>query len=649
MQFTENKCPITLKSILELKNPVITPSNGVTYEREAIEKWIRENGNDPITREPLQISQLIVNRALMKDEINIPKTQQSKKDITVVMDISGSMNTEATYQNDEGNTERSGLSYHDIVCHSVKVIINSLSEEYRLSLVTFSSNAKLAMPLTWMNDNGKKNALNIIKNINVGGTTDLWGGLFTGLQNNKHGEIYLLTDGLPSYAPPRGWSTQLEKYKESNPNNSSVVKTFGFGYSLDSKLLHDISHHFAGNFSYIPDAGFVGTAFIHALTNTLVPNHMKDDPKIDCFLEFANKLIVLDNIPFNDLSEHLKLIKEYKEKYPNGIFEEQIDIACSCKKYYNKWGKHYIRSLYDAHFYQECNNFKDPSVQNYATEEQKKIIDKLEIDFGKIPPPEPSIKHYNHYRGGNNSPNYRGGNNSPNYRGGNNSPTNSQPVPLSMRCFSQPTGGCFSGNCRIETNDGHKLIRNLTKGDLLKTENGYNRLICVMKTISSNGTNKLVELDSKLKFDDLKHNSIYDDIPSLECVDCEKTYSLGGIESYIKPGEELCECSKLLVTEWHPIKHQNDWTFPINIHKSKVHNIPFVYSFVVENSHTVYIEGWECITLGHGIENNPVASHSFWGTDKVIDCLKSKPGWEKGEVEIFSCVRSIENEVIFLN
>ena len=361
---------------------------------------------------------------------------------------------------------------------------------------------------------------------------------------------------------------------------------------------------------------------------------MKDDSKIDCFLEFTNKLIFLDNIPFINLSEHIKLIKEYKEKYPNGIFEEQIDIACSCEKYYKKWGKHYIRSLYDAHFYQECNNFKDQSVQNYATEEQKKLIDKLEIDFSKMPPPEPSIKHYNDYN---------------HYRGGNNLSINSQPVTLSMRCFSQPTGGCFSGNCRIETKNGQKLIRNLTKGDLLKTENGYNRLICVMKTISPNGTNKLVELDSKLKLDDLKHNDIYDDLPSLECVDCEKTYSLGGIESDIKPDEELCECSKLLVTEWHPIKHQNDWTFPINIHKSKVHNTPFVYSFVVENSHTVYIEGWECITLGHGIENDPVASHDFWGTEKVIDCLKSKPGWENGEVEIFSCVRSIENEVIFLN
>jgi hypothetical protein len=129
-----------------------------------------------------------------------------------------------------------------------------------------------------------------------------------------------------------------------------------------------------------------------------------------------------------------------------------------------------------------------------------------------------------------------------------------------------------------------------------------------MKTVSPNRKIKLVELDSKLN-----------------------------------------ENSKLIVTEWHPIKHQNSWKFPININKSNVHNIPFVYSFVVENSHTVYIEGWECITLGHGIENDPVASHDFWGTEKVIDCLKSKPGWEKGEVEIYKCVRNDENEVIFLN
>ena len=62
----------------------------------------------------------------------------------------------------------------------------------------------------------------------------------------------------------------------------------------------------------------------------------------------------------------------------------------------------------------------------------------------------------------------------------------------------------------------------------------------------------------------------------------------------------------------------------------------------------VYIEGFECITLGHGIQDDKVASHKFWGTDKVIDCLKSKKGWDTGEVIITESVRNENGEVIFL-
>lgn len=582
MEFTDI-CPITHKKISELTDPVITP-DGYTYERKELEKWIRQNGTDPMTRNSLDISQLVVNRAVQKEATAIqqPKEVKSKKDLTIVWDISGSMLTEASFVNDNGNKENSGLSYHDIVRHAITVIINVLSKEHRLSIVTFSNNAKLLLPLTWMDDAGKKTALDKIKNVQAGGCTDLWGGIFQGLQNNKHGEIYVLTDGVPSYEPPRGWDRQLQKYKQTHPQHSSVVKTFGFGYNLDSKLLHNIAHHFEGSFSFIPDAGFVGTVFIHSLVNSLIENKMRDDRKIDDFLEFLKHLNELSET--NNLEIHREIIKLYKDNYTNGIYEEQIDIACSKDEYYQKWGKHYLRSLYDAHFYQECNNFKDQSVQGYATSEQKKLIDFADDIFCNLPPPEPTISR-NHYRSMNNNTNN-----------------------LSMRCFSQPSGGCFSGECRIETKNGHKLIKDLKKGDLLKTENGYNQLICIMKTVSPNRKIKLVELDSKLNGN-----------------------------------------SKLIVTEWHPIKHQNSWKFPININKSNVHDIPFVYSFVVENSHTVYIEGWECITLGHGIENDPVASHDFWGTEKVIDCLKSKPGWENGEVEIYKCVRNNENEVIFLN
>lgn len=580
MQFTENKCPITLKSIFDLENPVLTP-NGVTYEKEAIEEWIRNNGTDPITREPLNISQLVINRALIKENITISKNNEtSEKDLTIVWDISGSMLNEATFVNDNGDKENSGLTYHDIVRHAITVIINVLSDQHRLSIVTFSTKAQLILPLTWMNDSGKEKALDKIKNIQASGCTDLWGGIFRGLQSNKHGEIYVLTDGIPSYEPPRGWNQQMIKYKSSHPEHSSVVKTFGFGYSLDSKLLHNIAHQFEGSFSFIPDAGFVGTVFIHSLVNSLISNDIKDDKKISDFLELLKSLNELSET--SDLTFHRNIIKLYKECYPNGIYEEQIDIACSKDEYYQKWGKHYLRSLYDAHFYQECNNFKDQSVQSYATPEQKKLIDKADDIFCNLPSPEPTIPK-NHDRSWNN---------------------NTNPSNISMRCFSQPTGGCFSGECQIETTDGYKLIKDLKKGELLRTTDGYSPLICLMKTTSKN----IVQLESKIN-----------------------------------------ENSSLLVTEWHPIKENKKWIFPNQIKKSIECDLNYVYSLVVENNSNVYIEGWECITLGHGIINDPVASHSFWGTDKVIQCLQMKDGWNSGVVIIKNVVRNEKNEVFFLN
>ena len=53
-------CPISMQL---MRDPVITP-NGTSYERSAIEKWIREKGTDPITRNRITLSQLIPNLAL---------------------------------------------------------------------------------------------------------------------------------------------------------------------------------------------------------------------------------------------------------------------------------------------------------------------------------------------------------------------------------------------------------------------------------------------------------------------------------------------------------------------------------------------------------------------------------------------------------
>jgi hypothetical protein len=38
------------------------------------------------------------------------------------------------------------------------------------------------------------------------------------------------------------------------------MNTFGFGYSLDSALLNDISHEGNGTYAFIPDSSLVGMA-----------------------------------------------------------------------------------------------------------------------------------------------------------------------------------------------------------------------------------------------------------------------------------------------------------------------------------------------------------------------------------------------------
>ena len=72
----KNICPITHNLLTDLIDPVID-IDGYTYERSAIENWLRDNGTSPITRKPMQISDLRPNRALHVENTEICKLIKS--------------------------------------------------------------------------------------------------------------------------------------------------------------------------------------------------------------------------------------------------------------------------------------------------------------------------------------------------------------------------------------------------------------------------------------------------------------------------------------------------------------------------------------------------------------------------------------------
>lgn len=138
--------------------------------------------------------------------------------IICVLDISGSMDTEATIKNKD-DVEAHGFTRLDLVKHSVNTIIHSLSKGDFLALVPFSNKATVSMQLTEMNEKGKKSAEKILKGLKANGSTNIWDGIRVGLDlskshvcDDKNVFVVLLTDGEPNMNPPQGIVPTMKKY-----------------------------------------------------------------------------------------------------------------------------------------------------------------------------------------------------------------------------------------------------------------------------------------------------------------------------------------------------------------------------------------------------------------------------------------------------
>ena len=646
----KHKCPITHDIMTD---PVLAPDTH-NYERDAIVRYLDTNPISPMTRQPMRVEQLIPNRELrqeietlmvsadtiepetrMQDDsavcegeirtegpltqvcVTVSDGETGPLSIAFVKDTSGSMNREVTTADGESD----GYSMLDIACHGTSVCINSLRPCDCAALVSFNSSAKKECPLKKMSP-GNKGLMKIaLAGLSPSGSTNLWDGIKTALEMlPEDGIVCILTDGEPTVRPPKGELRMFNEWRDAHPSWRGQVHTFGFGYSLDSKLLVDIAQAGNGRYSFIPDSSLVGTVFVHSMANirttyasecllsvetegeiTGIGPHTKTSwgyqipigplvfgQRRSYFLRSNSALTCTvggmdlretDSPPFScDRQRTALAISDSLCTRPN---LEQFAASVTCPKLladingqwseamkidnFRRWGQHYLPSLAAAHLSQTCNNFLDKGIQTYGGARFHLLRDGFDKIFNEMPSPRASLRRQAEQRAHSRGESMRS-------------------APTTMASYNRCDGPCFPGFCKVKDMD-HKehTLATLKKGDQILAPGGYATVQYVLKTMCPRGLANVVHIKN------------------------------------------------LYATPFHPIKPHHEWIFPSTVGDAKDIPCEAIYSLLLDKP-SCYIEGIECIGLAHGIENDPIASHAFFGTEKVKHMLEILDDNESGMV-----------------
>jgi hypothetical protein len=594
-------CPITLT----IMSDPYSDTDGNTYEKEAIIKWVSLYNTSPITRNHMTVSSLTPNRALKElienylgittNTTTIARTNTSGLatvgtvpvdisdrdgvNIIIIADVSGSMQEICANGN---SSETIPYTRLDLVKHAIRAINLALTSKDKLGLVKFNNAAKKVAKLLPSNESNKEFINSVIESLYADGGTNIWDALRVSIemahQQKEKTHILLFTDGVDNITPPRGVIPTLVSTLDKISNIDITINTYGFGNNINSELLFGISELKNGIFGFIPDSSMIGTVFINSVAHLMTYNKIQptitdienqiridliDALKTKTLDVFNQKIKTQSHIPFvNDiLIDCLPSIKDADGQI-NKAFEE---------RYYLNWGMHYIYSVCSAYINKLCLNFRDHGVQHFKTplfDKYQKIIEDI---FINMPAPKPT----------GNSHNYSG------------SPISSQQF---TQTFYNSNGVCFTGDTLIKIEGGEFIkVQDITKGTRIESLGKVATVICVLKTKFLPGT-----IRQNIKF------------PS------------------------TC------VTQYHPVFFDNktddyEWVFPLDSDKfceKIIQEEMYVYDFILDTHHIVELGGNVfATTLNHG-RTGDVIGHDYFGTHKIIDDLMKHSGWDDGFIQL---------------
>merc|ERR1719197_58645 len=156
-------------------------------------------------------------------------------------------------------------------------VINEMSKKDRLAIVEYDTNVKTTLSLTVMDDNGKRLANTVAKNIRTGSSTNMSGGLESGLKlipndidSNTVASVLLMTDGHANYGiQTASGMIEMMKNLQSQGYGRCTVNTFGFGKDHNASALNEISDAGEGMYYFIENADSIASSFADCLGGLL--------------------------------------------------------------------------------------------------------------------------------------------------------------------------------------------------------------------------------------------------------------------------------------------------------------------------------------------------------------------------------------------
>lgn len=668
--------------------------DGNSYEKSAIDKWLSMKNTSPMTCNPLFPEDLIPNRVLkdLIDEfINFPDivpdivpaivpdkiipiivpivASLSRKPLLLyaVIDNSGSMGESC---GNIASGEDDGFNRLDLVKHTLNTIITSLSPEDKICIIKFSNVAETFAPLTALTDLNKKLLIERLKHLQPEYSTNIWDGLRAALDlisklpaSDAHNvEIFLLTDGVPNINPPRPIVETVQMYmKKHCTHYRPKMHTFGYGYSLESPMLYELSKACDGCFGFIPDSSMVGTVFINALSHSLVGADalLATDTAI---CEVGGRFVallreILSRFAANSQAELHDLVQRFVvtveadliERNAAGTagarateFMQALLVDCKASEdanlgqvmkaiepaFFAKWGKHYLYSVLSAYENKVCINFKDKAMQAFRSEPFKAEQERVEDVFLHLAPPKPSIGRREPYSSSNSG--YGGGG------GGGAGYVSSAPSAASapaMRTYHNAGGGCFTGDSLV----------------LLATAAGTDDAATGAAATGGAAGCTAVQV-RQLRAGDLVHSHL--GVSEVECV------------VLLRYNGPVYQVEQMTLTAYHPVSLHADLSasfFPGDFDHCSQHLDGYVYDVVLRNrgaiaspaslhwnsdtttsptspssttTTTSSTSGTRCLyaaTFGHCVTKG-VFAHAYFGSERVVEDLKRHPAWGSGRV-----------------